>query len=159
MSIEFVLASVHDAVTQVVGSDVDTDEPLMSAGLDSLGSVEFANVLAQKFSMQMPATLVFDYPTVRALAEFLMEQVPTADDEESSSDEDLVDEQDAPMQISAISMQTTRPAVFLRSVNIQAYQKGSASLLAKPVKRTGGLIDFIKPIPLERWDLEYADRL
>lgn len=31
------------------------DEPLMSAGLDSLGSVEFANVLSQKLGMQVGA--------------------------------------------------------------------------------------------------------
>ena len=43
----------------------------MSAGLDSLGSVEFANVLAQKLGMQMPGTLVFDSPSVRAVTDFL----------------------------------------------------------------------------------------
>ena len=32
------------------------DEPLMSAGLDSLGSVEFANVLSQKLGMQASDT-------------------------------------------------------------------------------------------------------
>lgn len=40
---------------QVVGSAVGDDEPLMSAGLDSLGSVEFANVLSQKLGMQASA--------------------------------------------------------------------------------------------------------
>eukprot|EP00889_Picochlorum_renovo_P006745 jgi/Picre1/33775/NNA_001254.t1 len=155
MSIEVVYASVHDAVIQVVGSDVDTDEPLMSAGLDSLGSVEFANVLAQKFSLQMPATLVFDYPSVRSIAEFLMDQVPNTEDD--SSEGGLVEEQSASIQISAISTQSARPAIFVRSVNVQAYQKASARPQNTPIKETGGLVDFIKPIPLGRWDVEYAD--
>lgn len=38
---------------QVVGSAVGDDEPLMSAGLDSLASVEFANVLGQKLGLQV----------------------------------------------------------------------------------------------------------
>lgn len=56
---------------QVVGSAVGDDEPLMSAGLDSLGSVEFANVLSQKLGMQMPGTLVFDYPSVSSVTDYL----------------------------------------------------------------------------------------
>ena len=60
---------------QVVGSAVGDDEPLMSAGLDSLGSVEFANVLSQKLGMQMPGTLVFDYPSVSAVTEYLTAQM------------------------------------------------------------------------------------
>lgn len=47
----------------------------MSAGLDSLGSVEFANVLSQKLGMQMPGTLVFDYPSVNAVTEYLTAQM------------------------------------------------------------------------------------
>lgn len=42
---------------QVVGSAVGEDEPLMSAGLDSLGSVEFANVLGQKLGLQVGGRL------------------------------------------------------------------------------------------------------
>jgi hypothetical protein len=47
----------------------------MSAGLDSLGSVEFANVLSQKLGMQMPGTLVFDYPSVSAVTQYLTAQM------------------------------------------------------------------------------------
>lgn len=47
----------------------------MSAGLDSLGSVEFANVLSQKLGLQMPGTLVFDYPSVSAVTGYLTAQM------------------------------------------------------------------------------------
>ena len=42
----------------------------MEAGLDSLGAVELRNSLASQFSVDSPATLTFDYPTVAALAEY-----------------------------------------------------------------------------------------
>ena len=43
----------------------------MQAGLDSLGTVELRNALSERFSLTLPSTFVFDYPTVQALAQAL----------------------------------------------------------------------------------------
>ncbi len=47
------------------------DEPLMEAGLDSIGAVELRNSVASKYGIDLPATISFDQPTVRALADYL----------------------------------------------------------------------------------------
>ena len=44
----------------------------LQAGLDSLGAVELRNAIAAKFGTSVPATLAFDYPTLAALAEFVL---------------------------------------------------------------------------------------
>ena len=50
-------------------------QPLMEAGLDSLGAVELRNQLAAAFpASELPATLTFDYPSIIALASFIASQ-------------------------------------------------------------------------------------
>ena len=47
-------------------------QPLMEAGLDSLGAVELRNQLATAFpSIELPATLIFDHPSVAAISQFI----------------------------------------------------------------------------------------
>ena len=47
----------------------------MSSGLDSLGAVELRNSLEAALGIDLPTTLVFDYPTVDAVADFVTAQM------------------------------------------------------------------------------------
>ena len=58
------------AVWEVQGTTVAADTPLMSAGLDSIGATELANVLTQRLGTELPQTVLFDHPTIGALASF-----------------------------------------------------------------------------------------
>ena len=48
---------------------------MMQAGLDSLAAVELRNSIAAAFDVQPPVTLTYDYPTLAALAAFLVTQL------------------------------------------------------------------------------------
>lgn len=63
----------HDNRTKVcvTSCQVPDDQPLMEAGLDSLGAVDLRNALAAQFSVDLPATVTFDYPTIPGLARFI----------------------------------------------------------------------------------------
>jgi hypothetical protein len=50
---------------------VAVDAPLMDSGLDSLGAVEFRSSLEARLSLQLPPTLVFDYPSLSAIVGYL----------------------------------------------------------------------------------------
>jgi acyl carrier protein len=68
---------VRRQVARVIGVDgtIEAARPLQEAGLDSLMAVEVRNALAGAVGTRLPATLLFDYPTISALSEYLAASV------------------------------------------------------------------------------------
>lgn len=55
---------------------VDSENDVkVQAGLDSLAAVELRNAVAAAFSIDVPATITFDYPTLKALGSYVAAQV------------------------------------------------------------------------------------
>ena len=51
-------------------SQIDPDQPLQEMGLDSIMAVDLRNTLAHSLDAALPATLLFDHPTLNSLARF-----------------------------------------------------------------------------------------
>lgn len=56
-------------------SDIDVHRPLMDMGLDSMMSVELRNHIMSKLSTSLPANLIFKYPTISKIAEYISSQM------------------------------------------------------------------------------------
>lgn len=125
-----VLVAVSAAVESIVGEPVKHDQPLMEAGIDSLGATELQQQLADTFSVELPSTLVFDYPTVDAMAEFLFEKL--AGDAKNLQ---------ASANFSLSSLETSE------SVSVVA-SSGQTEIL-----QNWKLGDASTRVPLERWDV------
>ncbi|WP_051180260.1 type I polyketide synthase [Nocardia concava] len=73
-----VLDLVREHAATVLGyeslDDINPDRGFDELGFDSLGGVEFRNRLSKVVGMSLPSTLVFDYPTARDLAGYLLQQ-------------------------------------------------------------------------------------
>jgi len=54
--------------------ELELDSPFMEAGLDSLASVSLMSMVAKEFQMALSPSLVFDFPTVRAMEDHLVEE-------------------------------------------------------------------------------------
>jgi acyl transferase domain-containing protein/NADPH:quinone reductase-like Zn-dependent oxidoreductase/acyl carrier protein len=52
---------------------IDVDEPLRDLGLDSLMAVELRNRIGAAVGHTLPATITFDFPTIAALTEYLID--------------------------------------------------------------------------------------
>ena len=107
-----VAALVRARALKVLGLDasraIDPRTPLGELGLDSLLAVELRNIIGSAIDKSLPATLLFDYPTLDTLTDFLLGELggarpteaaaagaPAASDEAKlvESIEDLSDEE------------------------------------------------------------------
>ncbi|MEV6341166.1 SDR family NAD(P)-dependent oxidoreductase [Nocardia vinacea] len=74
-----VLAVVREHVAASLGHQsgdmIAAEVPFTELGFDSLAGVEFRNRLAKATGLQLPSTLVFDYPTAQAVATFITSRV------------------------------------------------------------------------------------
>lgn len=70
------LAKVKTLVADVIADDdgFDIDEPFMEAGIDSLGSVQLVSDIGREFRMSLAPSVVFDFPTTRALVDHVVEE-------------------------------------------------------------------------------------
>jgi len=79
-TIEFLIPKINElAMTLLSTDELHQDTPLMDSGLDSLSMVQFRNTLQQQFpGVPMPASLIFDHPSVRAVSENIVEELQAA---------------------------------------------------------------------------------
>jgi acyl carrier protein len=59
-------------------SEVDIEKTFIDLGLDSIIGVEWVKVVNKQYGTAIPATKVYDYPSVREFARFVATQLPIA---------------------------------------------------------------------------------
>mmetsp|Transcript_56085 Transcript_56085/g.120804 ORF Transcript_56085/g.120804 Transcript_56085/m.120804 type:complete len:598 (+) Transcript_56085:49-1842(+) len=72
---EEVAATVQAIAREAIGIDegLYLDSPLMDSGMDSLTAVSFRNTLQQTLAVKLPSSLMFDYPTMKEVANRIVE--------------------------------------------------------------------------------------
>ena len=145
-----VQAAVQEAVRSILGADVSDSEPLMAAGLDSLGAVELQSSLERLLGLQLPSTLVFDYPTVAALTEFLagrLSQQAVGGSAAGSSS-------GASQALRRLSLVPAGPAGVSGAVVMLGSSWRSPRQALAQLATPGMGVDSVARVPLDRWDVE-----
>jgi acyl carrier protein len=142
--LEYLLAEVESAAKGIIGGSVSANEPLMAAGLDSLGAVELRNSLESGLGMQLPSTLVFDYPTITAIAGFVNDSLAPATAPAAAAAGPLTTEQ---QQLgSELALADGAPALLAVT--------GIATRSPVGALEQHTLLDAMAAIPVSRWDAE-----
>jgi acyl transferase domain-containing protein/glutamate-1-semialdehyde aminotransferase len=66
-------------------SSIDIEQPFMSMGIESLQAVTIVSQLSEKIGRKLEPTLLFDYPTVVELAEYLTKATESSPDRSSQT--------------------------------------------------------------------------
>ena len=151
---------ILETLQELVGLQVQPTQPLMDAGLDSLGAVELRSGLGSRFSLDLPATAIFDYPSADALADFISKQI-TVTMLESQADSGLEHYHSAldelapaelgysPNNISSVGKRTMTHVMGMSC-------RYPGALAAPEGFWTGlkGSLDLPQLVPLARWDTD-----
>jgi len=140
-------AVVLETALEVTGLDsVDVDTPLMDLGLESIVAIEFREKLSDQLGgLDLPDTVVFDHPTIRQIAAFLLTEILGAQGARDSSNQD-------PSRGPAVPNEPL--AVIGMSCRFPGSVDGAQSFWEILVNG----VDTITEIPKDRWDIdEYYD--
>ena len=115
----------------------------MDAGLDSLSAVEFKNAVETRMGVELPPTIVFDYPSVSSLASYITQKIeaglPSSGGEVAGV-------------VAVAPHRAPAPAVQARASEALAAKLVSSSAITAAGGVDSEMADGIAGVPLERWD-------
>jgi acyl transferase domain-containing protein len=111
---------------------IELDEPLHDLGLDSLMAVELRNLLGQALTCELPATLLFEHPSVHALVDHLLREhlaepdaAPSALAADAAPSARAAD--DAPREVDVAAAETTDELAARLAARLDRLGKGAGS--------------------------------
>lgn len=138
---------LHKQACAILGLDeekpIDPERPLRELGFDSLMAVELRNQLASSLGRALPATLLFDYPTLSALAGYLLSEYSET----------------APAPAAKPALTAALPALDLPEdsiaiIGMACRFPGGADTPERYWENLRNGIDAISEAPRSRWDLD-----
>ncbi|MDF0552998.1 beta-ketoacyl synthase N-terminal-like domain-containing protein [Kamptonema sp. UHCC 0994] len=96
---------IKSEIEPIIGSVPADEQRFSDLGIDSLMAVELRNKLRSTTGLELPVAMVFDYPTIKQLASFLLEKiVPQADQQDVLIESSVTSKQDALVEVQSFAL-------------------------------------------------------
>ena len=151
-----IAGQVQAALQGILRDRIIPYDRFMSAGLDSLRSVVLSYELAWLLAVQLPGTLIFDYPTVNAIAAYLHSRLKALAPATATA------------TTPAVVSEPARAAVLPMQQHLQGIQSQAVAIVSIAHQPMTALhhvgadssitwdTDYIMPVPSARWDTNAA---
>ena len=148
IEIENIQRAISSALVDISGFEFEKDAPLMEAGLDSLGVVELRNTISSSVGVQLPSTVILDYPSINALTTFICGEL--------GLQEDMGVQKELQEVLPMADVGSAR-CVALNSFSARLPTASESDLLS--MTSQAGIADAIRSVPFGRWDLELSESM
>eukprot|EP00854_Cymbomonas_tetramitiformis_P017252 gene17252-20526_t len=129
-------------IREIARVDIDIDEPLMDAGVDSLAAVELHERLRSEFHIEVPPSITFDYPSIRLLSEYVTVQLQ---DEQVTANKHQLEVPDLPLDPRAQPSSSLGPIATTAITARMSFDTDSESVV--PWACPNSVLS-----PADRWD-------
>ncbi|AOJ40108.1 non-ribosomal peptide synthetase [Burkholderia lata] len=150
--------SIDRAVAQVLGYDagtLDRDLGFFEMGMDSLMALDVRTHLENALGIPLSVALLFDHPTVNALADFLAEQASGTAPDAHTAPAQAVPPQPQPRPVApAIEARDAGTPEPIAIVGMSCRFPGAAHDLDAYWNLLNDGVDAISEVPRERWDID-----
>ncbi|KVA17134.1 hybrid non-ribosomal peptide synthetase/type I polyketide synthase [Burkholderia ubonensis] len=146
--------TIDRAVAQVLGfgtATPDRDRGFFEMGMDSLMAVDLRAHLEKALGAPLSVALLFDHPTVNALADFLVEQSSAAASDAPAAPAQATSPQPAAPAVATREAGTPEPIAI---VGMSCRFPGAAHDLDAYWQLLNDGVDAISEVPRERWDID-----
>lgn len=139
-----VIDIIQEQLKKVLGFTMDDfDDSIVEAGLNSIKAANFHKLMMQIFDEELPVSIVYDYPSVNAIADYIL-GIENQEEKKESGDEKRTDIPGRRKEIAVIGMACQFP--------------GGADSVEKYWTKLLEEFDGITEVPEERKELkEYCD--
>ncbi|ALX16880.1 non-ribosomal peptide synthetase [Burkholderia cepacia JBK9] len=146
--------SIDRAVAQVLGYEteaLDRNLGFFEMGMDSLMALDVRTLVEKALGIPLPVALLFDHPTVNALADFLAEQSSGTTPDAHAAPTEVVQPRPAVATVAARETGTPEPIAI---VGMSCRFPGAAHDLDAYWQLLNDGVDAISEVPRERWDVD-----
>ncbi|ADO71800.1 modular polyketide synthase [Stigmatella aurantiaca DW4/3-1] len=123
---------------------IDPRRPLQELGLDSLMALQFRNSLAASLGRSLPATLLFDHPTLEKLFEFLARDLTPASEASPAKSR-------RPVKLPARDAEGAEPIAV---VGMACRLPGSVRSPEEFWRLLANGVNAVREVPKDRWSLD-----